>query len=124
MKRTLLFLTLLLVMFSSAVWAQEKKITGKVLATDGTPLPFANIKVLGTSNGTVADENGNFMLTVSPGAQLEVSSLGYEKNTITVGDQNTMQITLSQNVKGLNTVVVTGLGIKRQERALGYSVTE
>lgn len=124
MKKTLLFLGTLMLLFSAVALAQEKKVSGKVIAPDGSPVPFANVKIVGTTQGTAADDNGAFIITVKPGAELEISSLGYEKTDIKVGDQSSLTIRLTQNVKGLNTVVVTGLGVKRQEKTLGYSMTE
>ncbi|WP_316816319.1 SusC/RagA family TonB-linked outer membrane protein [Pedobacter nyackensis] len=92
-------------------------------ATDGLPLPGVTItdqekKVLGVTDG-----NGVFNLKVAKGTEVSFNMLGYAtvKNLISANQDN-LSISLSSSSKELNEVVVTALGIKREEKALGYSV--
>lgn len=125
MKRALLLTSMLLLVVFSSGWAQQKTITGKVVDAEGEPVPAATIVISGTTTGTTADVNGQFTLAAKVGEELEVSSIGYEKKTITVpeGDQP-LTITLNANSQVLNEMVVTALGIKRKKRAVGYSTQE
>lgn len=100
-----------------------KKIKGVVTDKKGEPIIGANIKEKGTtSNGTITDINGNFNLNVGDKSTLIVSYIGYESKEIPVGNQTSFAIQLSENAKQLGEVVVTALGIKREEKALGYAV--
>ena len=96
---------------------QNQGIKGTVMDANGETLIGASVKVVGTTNGVVTDLDGNFTLNCKPGAMLEVSYIGYQ--TITVKAANGMKITMQEDDKTLNEVVVTALGIKRDRKALG-----
>ena len=101
---------------------QNQGIKGTVMDANGETLIGASVKVVGTTNGVVTDLDGNFTLNCKPGAMLEVSYIGYQ--TITVKAANGMKITMQEDDKTLNEVVVTALGIKRDRKALGYGLEE
>ena len=101
---------------------QNQGIKGTVVDATGETLIGASVKVVGTTNGVVTDLDGNFTLNCKPGATLEVSYIGYQ--TITVKAANGMKITMQEDGKTLNEVVVTALGIKRDRKALGYGLEE
>lgn len=104
--------------------AQERVVKGTVVETDGkNPLPGATIMLKGTTIGTFADANGAFSITV-PGddAVLVFQMLGYNIQEIPVGAQSTINVILEPSETELSTVVVTALGITREEQSLGYSV--
>lgn len=101
---------------------QGKTITGTVLDHTNVPIIGANIVVKGTTNGTITDIDGHFSLEVNKGTVLQVSYIGYQTQEITVGDKNHLSIILKEDVEALDELVVTALGIKREEKALGYSV--
>ncbi len=77
----------------------------------------------GTTNGTVTDIDGRFDLNVS-GSSVDVSSLGYESVTVTVGNKTVLDITLQEEAVELDGTVVTALGIRRDEKALSYNVQQ
>ena len=107
-----------------AVRAQERNITGKIVGADGNPVPVATIKVSGTTKGTVTDVEGNFSLSVSPGDQLVISSVGYVTQEIKIADQKSLKITLQTDAKQLGELVVTtALGVKKDLRSVGYAVS-
>ena len=106
--------------------AQVFTVNGVVLADeDDAPLPGVNILEAGTLNGVVSDVDGTFEITVSSAnASLEFSFVGYVSQTIPVNGQADLTVRLAEDVELLEEVVVTAFGIERQERALGYAVSE
>ncbi|MEQ8217918.1 MAG: SusC/RagA family TonB-linked outer membrane protein [Arenibacter sp.] len=101
--------------------AQNKTVTGTVSDDLGTPLPGVNVVEKGTSNGTSTDFDGNFSLNVGNNATLVFSSLGFTKKEIAVGAQTSIKVVLEEDAEQLGEVVVTGLGITREKKALGYA---
>lgn len=99
----------------------EIKISGTVLDASGEPITGANISVVGSTKGTMTDYKGNFTLSVPPKATLRVSFIGFEPQTIRIGDKTNFKITLKENSKALNEVVVTALGITRDAKSLSYA---
>lgn len=100
---------------------QAKKITGTVVDSEG-PIIGASIMEQGTTNGTVTDLDGNFTLNVKPGATLEISYIGYEKQIVKVGNQNNLQITMRSSDATLNEVVVVGYGVQKKKLVTGATV--
>jgi TonB-linked SusC/RagA family outer membrane protein len=97
-------------------------INGKVTdRSTGKPLGGVSIQIKGSTAGTSTDVNGNFSINVPTNATLVVTSIGYESVEIAVNGQTELNISLQPSATGLNEVVVTALGIKRQERELGYA---
>ncbi|MBA4746022.1 MAG: SusC/RagA family TonB-linked outer membrane protein [Muricauda sp.] len=108
--------------FAINVNAQERKITGNVVDSNGIPLAGANVIEYKTTNGTITDFDGNFTITVSSeNPKLQVSYVGFKPKTIKVGTESNYSIQLEFAAQ-LDEVVVTALGVKREEKALGYSV--
>src|SRR6266542_3222736 len=104
--------------------AQKVTVTGSVKDKDGNPLIGVSIIIKGTTTGVVSDIDGNYSIDVSSGAAtLIFSYLGYVSEEVVVGDQKNINIKLVEDIKQLNEVVVTALGIKRESNSLGYSVT-
>lgn len=98
-------------------------VRGQVTGEEGEGLPGVNVLEKGTTNGTITDISGNFSLNVAGSASVLVfSSIGYQTQETTVGDQQTFNISLQTDIRSLNEVVVTALGIEREERSLGYDV--
>ena len=101
----------------------NKVVTGKVVDEKGIPLPGVSIKVKGTGTGTVSDINGAFSINTPDNAVLVISFIGYETQEVAVAGKSSINVTLASSTKNLSEVVVTALGIKKDERKLGYSVT-
>ncbi|WP_158563269.1 SusC/RagA family TonB-linked outer membrane protein [Chitinophaga silvatica] len=101
---------------------QKIKVTGVV--TDATqPIPNVMIMEKGTGNGTMTKPDGSYAITVSgPNAILAFSSIGYSTREEIVGTRNSIDVKLQESTKELGEVVVTALGVKREEKALGYAV--
>jgi TonB-linked SusC/RagA family outer membrane protein len=95
-------------------------VTGKVLDESGLPLPGATILEKGTQNGTVTDVNGNFKLNVAnENSVLVIAFVSYRKTEVTVGKQGFISITLVEDVRGLNEVVVVGYGTQKKSVTTG-----
>ena len=88
---------------------QNQGIKGTVVDATGETLTGAVVKVAGTTTIAVTDLDGKFTLNCRPGATLEVSYMGYKKMTVKAA--NDMKITMQEDGKALNEVVVTALGI-------------
>ena len=120
MKQKLLLFALVSLTFSLTATAQQ--ITGSVTDDNGIPLPGASIVIGGTSDGTTTNFDGNFTIDVSQGSTLIISYVGYESQEIVVGS-SPINVQLNPD-NALDEVVITALGISRERKSLGYSVTE
>ena len=106
-----------------ATLMQQKVVSGKVTDSSGSPLPGASVVVKGTTTGVITNANGEFSLpNVPDNAILTVSFVGMKSQEVAMAGKNTINIKLEEETVGVDEVVVTALGIKRQEKALGYSV--
>lgn len=105
---------------------QVKKInvSGTVVDQTGEPVIGANIIIKGTSTGVITDLNGKFTMLVPNDAIFEITYIGYQPETIKVNGKKYIKIELKENSKLLDEVVVTALGMKREEKALGYAVSK
>ena len=101
-----------------------KKITGKVVDENNDPLIGVNIKVEGTAAGSITDIDGNFLIEASTGNTLTFTYIGYTSESIKVTNQNNYRIQLTADTQQLSEVVVTALGIKREQKALSYNVQQ
>ena len=120
MKKNLLLCALVSLTFCLTATAQQ--ITGSVSDDNGIPLPGASIVIEGTSDGTTTNFDGNFSIDASQGSTLVISYVGYESQEIIVGSSPINVQLISDNA--LDEVVVTALGLTREKKSLGYSVTE
>ena len=102
-------------------------VKGVVTDADGAPVIGASVIVKGTTVGASTNTDGSFSLQVPPPAEnavLIVTYLGYEPVDVTVGSRTDFRITLRDSAVAVENVVVTALGIKRQEKALSYNVQQ
>lgn len=120
-KSPQLWLVMLLLLCTSFLYGQEKLITGTVLDEEGRPVIGASVSVKGTSKGTQTDPNGTFRINAKKGDVLQVSSVGYSRTEATVGDGNTISLSIRKTTVELTEVVVA-MDIRRNPRELGYSV--
>ena len=118
-KRLTMFLAVMFLCMGTAL--AQTKVTGTVFSQeDGQPIIGAAVKVDGTQTGMLTDVNGKFSLTLPQGKnQLTISYLGYESKTVTA--KNGMRVFLKADATSLDEVVVTAMGITRQQKTLGYS---
>ena len=101
-----------------------KQVTGRVVDEKNEPLIGVNIRVEGTDDGTVTDLEGKYVIKASIGSILSFTYIGYISSYVKITDKNVYNIQMSANVEALNEVVVTALGIKREQKALSYNVQQ
>ncbi|MGH2564347.1 MAG: TonB-dependent receptor plug domain-containing protein, partial [Ginsengibacter sp.] len=118
-KLSLLFTFLATMLFASA---QDNTVTGTVTNSSGKGLEGINVILKGTRKGTVTRSDGSFSIKANSGV-LVVSGIGYVQQEVPINGQASLNITLSDSKNELSTVVITALGITKQERKLGYAVT-
>ena len=124
MKQKLLTTMLAVACLTSVSYAQTRQVSGKVTSSEGLPIAGASVSVIGGSVATQTDAAGNFTLNVPQGARLSVSYVGYNAQTVIVGNSSTLSIVLDADDLALEEVVVTALGITRDKKSLGYAAQE
>ena len=113
----------ILSMITNNLMAQRVPISGTVLSDDGTPLAGVTIAISGTKRATVADNQGKFTINANQSDMLIFSFVGFTTQKIKAAAG--MEIRMTKGESGqMGDVVVTALGIKKERKALGYSVTE
>lgn len=124
MEKRLLLMLLCLMGFQA--FAQERILTGRVIDDKNMPVSGASVYIKNTNTGTVTDIDGKFTLGVKDNTEavLVISSIGLVNQEFTIGTRTNFNVTLMEDLEGLDEVVVTALGIKREKKALGYTVTE
>ncbi len=122
----IVFLNICLILLCSInVSAQNTVVKGRV--TDGQtnkPLAGVSVSVKGRAGGAYTDSSGNFSLSADPKSSLTFSYVGYQSIEIPVGTKTFIAVPMQAGVGLLKDVVVTALGITREKRAIGYSVSE
>ncbi len=119
----------LLLLFVSMLFSQlllmaqnSRVITGVVKDNEGKPVPAATVSVKGTTQNVITNEDGQFTISITrTDATIVVSAVGFGSKEIKVGDQSSIDVSLETAASDLSEVVVTGLGIKREARSIGYS---
>ena len=113
---------LALCLLTLPAFAQSRTVKGKVTAAKGDGLPGVSILVKGTSTGTTTNADGDYTISVADDkAVLVYSFIGFQSQQVTAGNQSIINLTLVEDTQQLGEVVVTALGIKKQERDLGYT---
>jgi TonB-linked SusC/RagA family outer membrane protein len=114
-------LTLLLAVVVQLTFAQEKTISGTVSDKSGV-LPGVSVLIEGSTKGVETDFDGKYSIEANSGDVFVFRYLGYETAKITVAASNIINVTLKEGGELLDEIVITAFGIKRSEKALGYSV--
>ena len=123
MRKLTVLLVLLLFTGLQAAFAQ-RTVTGKVTAANDAPLPGVTVVIKGTTSGTSTDANGAFSISVPDNQTvLQFSFIGFKPQEVTVGTQSSLTVVLEESTEELDEIVVTGLGIRREAKSLGYSVS-
>ena len=90
------------------VSAQEKTITGKIIDAVGKPVSNASVKVKGKTGGVTTTNEGTFSITAAPGDVIEISTVGFQNHSVTVGAENVINITLEGAETTLQDIVLVG----------------
>jgi hypothetical protein len=121
MRRLLYLLSgLFLCVSAMAQGVIKGQVTSKA---DNKPLSNVTVSVKGTNRSTETDQNGNFSIEATKGETLLITSVGFTAVEVKVGSGN-VNVSLEIGESRLDEVVVTAMGIKKERKALGYSVTE
>ncbi len=121
MRKIVISTLILLLVFGTGLNAQERTVTGKVTdASNGSGLPGVNVAIVGTSQGAITDMDGNYSIKV-PGndVSLSFSFIGYTTQTVKVGSQKVINVSLSATDVGLAEVVIVGYGEMKKENLTG-----
>lgn len=110
---------LMLVVCYLQVAAQQRSITGTVKDVNGNAVPGASIVVKGTAIGTVTDADGTFAINASPNETLVFTFIGYKRVEILISQQTRLDVTLSEDVKTLDEIVVVGYGVSKRQDVTG-----
>lgn len=125
MKKSVLLVVLAVFVSGYTAFAQVKPVTGTVtsaVAGEGV-IPGVTVLVKGTTLGALTDADGKYSINVPSGAAtLIFSYIGMKTQEVQVAGRSVVDVVLESAITGLNEVVVTALGIKRESKALGYSV--
>ncbi|QKG79863.1 SusC/RagA family TonB-linked outer membrane protein [Tenuifilum thalassicum] len=112
-----------ILLISITVSAQEIKVSGTVTdANDGTPMVGVTVVVKGTSNGTTTNLDGNYMIKCNSNDILVFTFVGYQQQEVTVAGRETINISLKEEVKELDEVVVIGYGVQKKSDRTGSVV--
>ena len=112
-------LTIMIFFFTSAVFAQQQTLKGKVSSSTGESLIGATVSVIGTTRGSSTDSEGNYKIEAKSGDNLRFSSVGYGTKNIVYTGQATLNVTLESDDKTLNEVVVVGYGSQSKKEITG-----
>ncbi len=103
--------------------AQNINVKGVILDSNGAPLPGVNIVVMGTSNGTISNIDGEFSINVAIGQQLQFNFLGFVTETVTITNQDKLTIRMNEDMENLGEVVVVGYGQMKRSDLTGSVVS-
>ncbi len=124
MKKIITLFILLLFAIVQNTDAQTKRIKGKVLDENGQGLPGAGITIKNTQIGTVTDVNGNFLLDMPEGDNIVVvQAIGYATQDATITN-NGVIVQMKTESRALRETVITALGMSKEKKKLGYSISE
>ncbi|MCD8383508.1 MAG: SusC/RagA family TonB-linked outer membrane protein, partial [Clostridiales bacterium] len=98
---------------------QARTITGTVIDETGEPVIGANVKVVGTTTGTITDLDGNFTLSAPAGGKIEVSFIGYVNQEVNIPTNGVVKVTLKEDAKLLDEVIIVGYGTQRVKDLTG-----
>ncbi len=105
-------------------YVEQIDVRGKVVDQNGQGLPGVSVIVQGTTSGTTTDGDGIYRLTVPEGATLVYSFVGFESQTVAVANRSVIDVTMKEDIESLDEVVVTALGIEKDQRTLGYATAK
>ena len=123
-QRYLIALALFFILANAKVFAQQGSVSGTVTDVKDNPMPGVNVIVIGTLSGTVTDANGQYIISILEGSnKLLFSFVGFVTQEVEVGTRVIIDITLAEDARQLDEVVVTALNIERSVKALPASLT-
>ncbi|HPX53069.1 MAG TPA: SusC/RagA family TonB-linked outer membrane protein [Bacteroidales bacterium] len=119
-----MFSAILLILFSGTIISQTLRVSGKVIDNAGLALPGVKIVLEGTITGVASDSDGLYSINAPANGTLVFSFIGMETVKIPIDGRTTINVTMTESSVLVEEVVVTALGIKKEKKALGYSVQD
>ena len=98
---------------------QQQEVKGTVFGSDNLPLPGVNVLIVGASTGTETDFDGNYTIAAKKGDVLQFSFVGMKTQTVKVGDNPTINVTMQEDANALDEVVVVGYGSQSRAKVTG-----
>lgn len=117
-------LAVIMVLVSSTIFAQNIRVTGKVVDNSGQPAIGVSVLIEGTKTGVATDLEGNFSIEAPANGVLIFSAIGMEDQRIEIQGRRVINVTMKESAQILEELVVTALGIKKEKKALGYAVQD
>lgn len=96
-----------------------KTIKGKIIDSSGSPLPGANVTVKGTTRGVISDIDGYYVINAEKGEVLVFSFIGFQEQTVTIGDKTAIDVIMKEETTLLDEAVVVGMGTQRKASVIG-----
>lgn len=121
MKEKLILKMFLFFFAVGITFAQEKTITGTVKDEGGVPLPGVTVLVKGTTRGNATDFDGHYLIKAKVGDVLVFTNIGFTDVEKTVGSSSKIDVILKEEAEQLGEVVVTAMGVAREEKSIGYA---
>ena len=111
---------------AGSLYAQDKsiKVTGTIVDENKQPMPGVGVLIVGSLNGAVSDIDGKYSVTVNRGQELQFTFLGYKTENVVVGNSNIINVTMTTDAQVMESSVVTALGIRRDEKSIGYAASK
>lgn len=103
---------------------QPHTVKGVVRDEKGQPMAGVGVMIVGTLNGVITETDGRYTVSVQPSQQLQFSFLGYKDEVVSVGSRTEINVAMTNETQAMESVVVTALGLKRDEKSLGYATTK
>ena len=110
-------------LYAGVSFSQDLSVKGMVSDKTNSGVAGVSVKIKGTNQGTTTDNGGNYKISVGQNSILVFSSVGFISQEIKVGNRNVINVTLNEETQNLDEIVVTALGIKKDAKKLGYSVS-
>jgi TonB-linked SusC/RagA family outer membrane protein len=123
LKLPQMMLGMVFALFALTTFAQDISIKGTVSDKSNSGIAGVAVKIKGTTRGTSTDATGNYKISVGSNSTLIFSAIGYGTKEVIVSNKTTIDLILDDEVQNLSEVVVTALGIKKDAKKLGYSVS-
>ena len=111
------------ILYAGVSFSQDLSVKGIVSDKTNNGVAGISVKIKGTNQGTTTDNVGNYKISVGLNTVLVFSSIGFVSQEIKVGNRNAINVTLAEETQNLEEIVVTALGIKKDAKKLGYSVS-
>ncbi len=125
MKQKLLFFFVMSCMLIGSAYAQDRRISGRVVDSEGSPLERVSVQVVGSNLGTQTDQNGNYVIAISgTNVSLRFTMVGMEERILPVGTSNTLNVTLNVGQSLIDEVVVNMGYVQQTKREVTGSITK